>query len=59
MEWFQETLHPAIRQTLKVDEVLHREQTALQDLNCIVSSQGQRRDKQEEEINNILKSFQV
>ncbi len=32
MEWFQETLHPAIRQTLKVDEVLHREQTALQDL---------------------------
>ena len=32
MEWFQETLHPSIRQTLKVDEVLHREKTALQDL---------------------------
>ena len=32
MEWFQETLHPAIRQTLKVDEVLHRDKTALQDL---------------------------
>ena len=32
MEWFQETLHPAIRQTLKVEEVLHREKTALQDL---------------------------
>jgi spermidine synthase len=32
VEWFQETLHPAIRQTLKVDEVLHREKTALQDL---------------------------
>ncbi len=32
MEWFQETLHPAIRQTLKVDEVLHRDKTSLQDL---------------------------
>jgi len=32
VEWFQETLHPAIRQTLKVEEVLHREKTALQDL---------------------------
>jgi spermidine synthase len=32
VEWFQETLHPAIRQTLRVDKVLHRDKTALQDL---------------------------
>lgn len=32
MDWFQETLHPAIRQTLRVEKVLHRDKTALQDL---------------------------
>jgi spermidine synthase len=32
MEWFEETLHPAIRQRLKVTEVLHRDKTDLQDL---------------------------
>ena len=32
MEWFQETLHGSIRQTLKVQEVLHREKTEHQDL---------------------------
>ncbi len=32
MEWFQETLHPGIRQILRVTEVLHREKTDLQDL---------------------------
>ncbi len=31
-EWFEETLHPAIRQRLVIDEVLHRDKTALQDL---------------------------
>jgi spermidine synthase len=32
VEWFQETLHPSIRQTLKVDAVLHRDKTEHQDL---------------------------
>ncbi len=31
-EWFEETLHPAIRQRLVIDEVLHRDKTELQDL---------------------------
>jgi spermidine synthase len=32
VEWFQETLHNSIRQTLKVEQVLHREKTEHQDL---------------------------
>jgi spermidine synthase len=31
-EWFEETLHPSIRQRLKISEILHREKTELQDL---------------------------
>ncbi len=32
MEWFDETLHTGVRQRFRVEEVLHREQTGLQDL---------------------------
>jgi spermidine synthase len=31
-DWFEETLHPSIRQRLKMGEVLHRDKTDLQDL---------------------------
>jgi guanylate kinase len=37
----------------------HQIDTAFEDLNCIVSSQNQRRDHQQEEINAILKSFRT
>lgn len=32
MEWFDETLHTGVRQRFRVEEVLHREETGLQDL---------------------------